>query len=106
MSHDDKKTYPEGYFVGRWMAIGMAIFAGFGVVLSVSTDNPGLIGIGPALGISFGLSVGSAIEKRHAERGQIRPKTAEEKAKERKALYVGIAVLVVGVAFFLWQLLG
>jgi len=44
-----ENTYPEGHFLGIWMGIGIAI--SFVIVfLCIVTDNPGFIGIGPAIG--------------------------------------------------------
>ncbi|NIO22324.1 MAG: hypothetical protein GTN76_16750, partial [Candidatus Aenigmarchaeota archaeon] len=48
MEKDDEK-YPEGHFVGMWMGIGIALFSGIGVPLSIALKIPGLMGIGPAL---------------------------------------------------------
>jgi len=50
------EKYPEGHFLGMWMGIGIAIFTGVGVPLSIATKNLGLMGIGPAIGVAFGLS--------------------------------------------------
>ena len=63
MSEQDK-TYPEGHFLGMWMGIGIAFFAGVGVPLSIIFGIPGLIGIGPAIGVAFGLSIGQYIESK------------------------------------------
>ena len=52
---EKNKKYPEGHFLGMWMGIGIAIFTGVGVPISIATKNLGLIGIGPAIGIAFGL---------------------------------------------------
>jgi len=50
---ENNKEYPEGHFVGMWMGIGVAIFSGLGIPLSIATGNPGLIGIGPAIGVAL-----------------------------------------------------
>ncbi|MDD4898811.1 MAG: hypothetical protein PHY70_05475, partial [Methanocellales archaeon] len=62
---EKNKTYPEGHFVGMWMGIGIAIFSGFGIPLSIATGNPGFMGIGPAIGVAFGLAIGSSIEAKY-----------------------------------------
>ena len=96
---DDK--YPEGHFLGIWMAIGIAIFSGLGIPLSIATDNPGFIGIGPALGIAFGLAIGQSIENKYKEKGRIRPLTESEKKRKKVAVAAGIAVLTLGVLIFI-----
>ncbi len=98
---DKKEKYPEGHFLGMWMGIGIAIFAGIGIPLSVATDNPGLIGIGPALGVAFGLAIGQAMEDKHRKEGRIRPLTKEEKKRKERLVLAGIAALSVGVVAFL-----
>jgi len=52
---EKNRKYAEGYFVGMWMGIGITIFSGVGVSLSVVLKIPGLIGIGSAIGVAFGL---------------------------------------------------
>ncbi len=98
------KIYPEGHFTGKWMGIGIALFSGVGVALSVSTDNPGLIGIGPAIGVAFGLSVGQAVENKYKKEGKIRPLTAAEKKTRKLILAIGVILLLLGIAVF-WLLL-
>lgn len=99
---DNEGKYPEGHFVARWMAIGMAIFSGLGVALSTIMDSPGLMGIGPAIGVAFGAAVGQSIESKYKKEGKIRPLTDDEKKRRRIAAIAGVAVLVLGVlAFFL-----
>lgn len=66
---ENNKKYPEGHFVGMWIGIGMAIFSGMGIPLSIALDAPGFIGIGPAIGVAFGAGIGSSIEARHKKRG-------------------------------------
>lgn len=50
--------------MGKGMALGMAMFAPIGIVLWIVTDNPGLIGVGPAIGISIGVAIGEHLYKR------------------------------------------
>jgi len=97
---DETKKYPEGHFIGIWMAIGIAIFSGFGVPLFIITENPGLIGIGPALGVTFGLSIGQAIENKYKKEGKIRALTESEKKNKKNAITIGIITLCLGIIFF------
>ena len=81
------------------------IFSGLGIPLSIATNNYGLLGVGPASGIAFGLSIGLAIEKKLKKENKIRPPAAEEKKRWRVAVLVGIILLVIGVVTFLLRLL-
>jgi hypothetical protein len=53
------------HYMGVGMAIGMSIFVPTGIVLALGTDNPGLLGIGPALGISIGIAIGESLFQRN-----------------------------------------
>jgi len=99
----NKKTYPEGHFVGMWMGIGMAIFSGMGIPISIATKNYSFIGIGPAIGMSFGLAIGQSIEKKHKEAGKIRPLTDKEKRTRKLLLLSGIGLFVIGLIVFIWM---
>jgi hypothetical protein len=100
METNQDRKYPEGHFIGLWMGIGIAIFSGLGVPLALATGNYGLMGIGPALGVAFGLSVGQAIENRQKKEGMIRPLTEEEKKRKKLAVLAGLFILSLGVAVF------
>lgn len=95
------KKYPEGHFVSKWMAIGVAIFAGAGVAIGTSTGNSGMIGIGPALGVAVGLAVGQSIENKYKKKGLIRPLTKKERKRKQLAVLIGLILLVLGVLAFL-----
>jgi hypothetical protein len=49
----------------RYLAIGMAIgmptFAFLGIVLCIATHTPGLLGVGPAIGLAMGISIGEGM---------------------------------------------
>jgi hypothetical protein len=94
---DKNKKYAEGHFLRMWMGIGLAIFSGIGIPLSIVTKNYGFIGIGPALGVAFGLSIGQAIENKYKKEGKIRPLTEDEKKRKQMAVLAGLAVLILGV---------
>jgi len=102
---DVDKKYPEGHFIGMWIGICIAIFSGLGVPLSFATNNPGLIGIGPAIGVSIGVAIGSSVESKYRREGKIRPLTQKEKKGRRTALFIGLAILIAGIAIFLVLLL-
>ena len=100
MEPKDKK-YPEGHFIGLWMALGIVIFSGLGIPLSIATDNYAFIGMGPALGIAIGLAIGQAIENKYKREGRIIPRSEEENKRRKVAIPLGVAILLVGVVFFL-----
>lgn len=94
---DDKlKKYPEGQLVGMWMAIGIAIFSGLGIPISIVTNNFGFIAIGPALGVSFGLAIGQSIENRYKKEGRLRPLTESEQKRKKNSVIAGIVILTIG----------
>ena len=98
---DENNKYPEGHFLGIWMVIFIAIFSGFGIPLSIITENPGFIGIGPALGVAVGLAIGQSIENKYKEDGRIRPLTESEQKRKKNVVFAGIIILTLGVLFFI-----
>jgi len=98
---ENNKKYPEGHFVWMWMGIGIAIFSGIGIPLSIVSENPGLIGIGPAIGVAFGLAVGSSIEARYQKEGKIRPLSEKEKKRKKIGITAGIVILSLSALIFL-----
>jgi hypothetical protein len=104
METNNGPKYPDGHFVGMWMVIGIAVFSGLGVPLSVATGNYGLIGIGPAIGVAFGLALGELIESKYRKKGKIRPLTEEERKRKKALVIVLISVFALGVLVFLLRL--
>jgi hypothetical protein len=96
-----EKKFPKGHFVRLWMGIGVAIFSGLSILLSIIIDNFGFIGIGPAIGLPLGLAVGKSIENKYYKEGRIRPLTEMEEKKQKIAVIIGLAAFVIGVLFFL-----
>ena len=94
-------VYPEGHFIRLWMGIGMAIFSGLGIPLSITTGNYGFIGIGPAIGVAFGLSIGQSIENEYKQEGKIKSLSESEKNKRKSLKLVGIVLLSLGLLGFL-----
>ncbi|MFC3880463.1 hypothetical protein ACFOSV_09765 [Algoriphagus namhaensis] len=96
----DKKTYPEGHFIGIWTVLGIVIFSGLSITYSAITENFGLIGIGPAIGTAFGFSIGQSIENKYIRDGRIRLLTEAEKRKRKNAIIFGIILLSLGLLVF------
>jgi hypothetical protein len=94
---ENEKKYTEGHFIGMWMGIGIALFAGIGIPLTLITDNPGLIGIGPALGVGFGLAIGQSIENKYKKEGKIIPKSDNDSKKMNIYVILGLVMLIIGV---------
>ena len=95
------KQFPKGYFINKWMGLGIAIFSGLGVPISIILNNFAFIGIGPAIGVSVGISIGAALEKKKEEQGLIRPLTESETKQRKIAFIVGILAVLAGLAVLL-----
>jgi hypothetical protein len=98
---ENNKQYPEGHFVWMWMGIGVAIFSGIGIPLSIASENLGFMGIGPAIGVAIGLAVGSSIEARYKKEGKIRPLSEKEKKRQKIGITAGIVILSLLALIFL-----
>jgi len=59
------------------------------------------MGIGPAIGVSIGVAIGSSIEAKHKKEGRIRPLTKREKKNRKVIVWIGITLLIIGLAVFL-----
>ena len=99
--YDKNKIYPEGHFLRMWMGMGIIIFSGFGIPISIITNNYGFFGIGLALGVSFGLSIGQIVENKYKREGKIRPLEESEKKIIKNVVFAGVITLILGVLVFL-----
>ena len=95
------EKYPEGYFVGRWMCIGIAIISVIGISFGIVTHNYIFVYIGPAIGVAFGLGIGQSIENKYKKEGRIRPLTEFEKRRKKYSIISGIMILTLGVLVFM-----
>jgi len=98
------KKYPKGHFIGIWMSLGIAIFSGIGIPLSIISHNIGFIGVGPGIGVAIGLAIGQSIENKYQKEGKIRPLTEAEKRTRRNLILVGIALFTLGILIFLLRI--
>lgn len=96
----NNEKFPKGHFIKKWTGLGIAIFSGIGIPLSIITDNPAFIGVGPAIGVALGSSIGQSIEKKYTREGRIRSLNDTEKRKQKIATKVGIAFLILGFLAF------
>ena len=101
----EKISYPQGHWMGIGFNIGLCVGMLFGlVVIGVLMHNMTLgIALGPSLGMGLGCAIGAALETKH--RHQIRPLTEAEKRDRKRAVLVGIGLLIIGVVFFTITLL-
>ena len=103
-NNGEDKKYPEGHFIGMWLGIGISIFTGVGIPLSFALNNPGLIGIGPAIGVVIGVAIGTSIENKHKKEGLIRPRTKKERSNRNILLISLIALGIIGLAILLTRI--
>lgn len=99
------KKYPEGHFIGMYTGIGIAIFGGLGVPLSIILKNNAFIGVGPALGIPLGAAIGKAVEDKYRKKDLIRPLTKKEKHTKKIEGIIAVGIIGLGVLVFLVLLL-
>ena len=56
-------------YIAIGLAIGMPSFALIGFILCIATDSPGLLGLGPAIGLAVGIAIGEGLYRRSQQRG-------------------------------------
>lgn len=100
MKRKDER-FPKGHFTGIWIGIGIAIFSGIGVPLGILTGNFGFMGIGPAIGLAFGVAVGQSMENKYEKEGKIRPLTDSEKRNQMILVTIGSFIAIAGILAFL-----
>jgi len=104
MIMSQRKTYPEGHWMGIGMGIGVVICMPLGFIMGIVMDNiPIGIALGPALGVGLGVGIGAGLEAKYKD--QIRPLTEKEKRTRKIAVILGVTFLVIGVLFFTYTLL-
>ena len=59
-------------YIAIGLAIGMPSFALIGFFLCIATDTPGFLGLGPAIGLAIGISIGEGLYRR-SKRGEGNP---------------------------------
>lgn len=69
MSEKQKKKDEErNRYLAIGLAIGMPIFGLIGAALCLATDNPGLLGVAPAIGLAIGIAIGEGLYRRSLQR--------------------------------------
>jgi len=51
------------------LVIGMPSFGLIGILLCIATDNLGLLGVGPAIGLAIGIAIGEGLYQRRTQNG-------------------------------------
>lgn len=98
---ETKKQYPKGHYTTMGIAVGAIVFGALGFIICMITDNMGLLGVGPSVGIPIGLIFGQILEGRKQREGMVRELTEHEKQRQRVAIFVGIAFAFLGILAFL-----
>lgn len=92
------------------MTIGIVLFTGFGVALAITTDNLGLLGVGPALGVAIGIAIGKGMADRARREGRLAAAVPaagrqEPTAQRQRRLLGGLVVGGLALAFAVAALL-
>jgi CubicO group peptidase (beta-lactamase class C family) len=92
-----RSKHPEGYWMGRGLALAVALFVPLGWAMNNLMGNDGSgLAIGPAVAAVIGVATGAALERRH--KGETRPRTSYEKRARGWMVGIGIATVVVVAA--------
>lgn len=72
-----EKLVPKNHHRDQWMALGMTVFGiPMGMAFGASLDNYGFLGVGLPIGMTIGLGVGSAMDKKAEQEGRQLPVTS------------------------------
>lgn len=92
-----RSKHPEGFWMGRGLALAVALFVPLGWAMNSLMGNDGSgLAIGPAAAAVIGVATGAALEQRH--KGEARPRTSYEKRARGWMVGIGIAAVVVVAA--------
>lgn len=61
---DRRQDAARNHYLGIGLAVGMPSFALVGFVLCIATGTPGLLGLGPAIGLAVGIAIGEGLYRR------------------------------------------
>jgi hypothetical protein len=103
-----RSKHPEGYWMGRGLALALALFVPLGLAMNSLMGNDGSgLAIGPAVAAVIGVAMGAALEQRH--KGATRPRTSYENRARRWMVGIGVvagvaaaALAALGVVARLW----
>jgi hypothetical protein len=87
--------YPQGHWMSIGMCIGIAMGSIPALVGLLFDDMSSWVGIAPAMGLGFGIAIGSALERKHKD--ELRPLTEEENRMRSRVVLVALGMLVLSV---------
>lgn len=93
--------YPQGHWMSIGMLVGIAMGSIPALVGLLFDDMSSWVGIAPAMGLGFGVAIGSALERKH--KNELRPLTEDEQRVRFRSTLVGLgalALLVLSVFVF------
>lgn len=78
------KELEKTNYIGRGLALGLVLGAGWGVALSAASDNPAFLAIGAGCGMSIGIAIGTSLQRRHEEEqlGEAEPVVGDQSVGE------------------------
>lgn len=85
------------------MATGILFCSVFGLVLGVIFESSTLIAItlfSVQVGVVLGLAIGAVVESKYKKAGMIRPLNEKEKRMKRIGIWIGLIILILGLAAF------
>jgi CubicO group peptidase (beta-lactamase class C family) len=92
-----RSQHPEGYWMGRGLALALALFVPLGLAMNSLMGNDGSgLAIGPAVAVVIGVATGAALERRHKR--ETRPRTSYENRARGWMVGIGTATVVVVAA--------
>ena len=68
MSQQRMQDEERNRYLAIGIAIGMPIFGLIGMALCLATGNPGLLGVGPGVGLAMGIAIGEGLYRRSLQR--------------------------------------
>ena len=87
--------YPQGHWMGIGMLIGLAIGSIPSLAGILFDEMSSFVAIGPAVGCTLGVAIGSALEQKHKK--EIRPLTEAEQKMRNWAIGAGMLLVFLGV---------
>jgi hypothetical protein len=68
MSEKRMENEERNRYLAIGLAIGMPSFGLIGLALCIATDNLGLLGVAPAIGLAMGIAIGEGLYRRSRQR--------------------------------------
>ncbi len=101
MEEEKKPTYPQGYMVNLWTACTLVICSVIAIIFCAASGQWALIGIGPAIGVPLGISIGKSIENRLHTEERIRSRTEKELRRLKIFIIAAVVCVTAGIILFM-----